>query len=342
MEACAFNAGAEFSSALCVVGAGSYGTSLAMAVASKGLPTLLYARDAGKAELMQAERVNERYLPGLVFPASLKVTADLKSAIEASKFILVVVPSHTFREVLTQLSPYLRPSQLIAWATKGIESGSGRLLSEVAADLLPEGMPLAAISGPTFASELARGLPTAIAVSGTSHEHCALWSDLLHTPTFRIYESSDFVALQLGGSVKNVIAIAAGLSDGLGYGANARTALITRGLAEMVRLGVALGATELGFMGLSGLGDLVLTCTDNQSRNRRFGFMLGQGVRAEEALSKIGQVVEGYGMTREVWRLAERKDVRMPICRELYGVLYEGHSGKEAAHALLGRALTSE
>lgn len=327
---------------LSVIGAGSYGTALAMAVASKGFSTMLYARKESAVKAMQQERANVRYLPGIPFPPSLEITASLDEALSFSSNILVVVPSHNFKEVMQSIASKLTFKHKLAWATKGIDIGSGKLLSEVAVSIFEKGTEFAAFSGPTFAGELARGMPTAIAVAGTSHEHCALWCEIMHTPTFRIYESQDFVGLQLGGAVKNVIAIAAGMSDGLGYGANARTALITRGLAEMIRLGVALGATERGFMGLSGLGDLVLTCTDNQSRNRRFGVMLGKGINAEDALHEIGQVVEGYTMTRAISNLAQKLEVRMPICHELDGVLYHGHSGKEAARALLSRALTSE
>ena len=226
----------------------------------------------------------------------------------------------------------------VAWATKGLEPDSGRLLGDVAREVLGDGVPLAVISGPTFARELAAGLPTAIAVAATDDAFADELSTLMHCgKSFRVYTNPDFIGLQLGGAVKNVIAIGAGLSDGLGFGANARTALITRGLVELQRLGIALGADAKTFMGMAGLGDLVLTCTDNQSRNRRFGMALGAGNSTEQAMAEIGQVVEGYRNTREVHLLAARLGVEMPICEQIYAILYEGKPPKEAALALLSR-----
>ncbi len=327
--------------ALGVLGAGSYGTALAISTASKGLDVLLWSHRPEQVEEMAAARRNARYLPGVDFPPSLRLCADLAETVRRCPILLIVVPSSAFSGVLTALAPLLRPDQAVAWATKGLDGESGELLSTVAERILPHN-PLAAISGPTFAMELARGLPTAIAVAASSVEFGARIAELMHTPTFRIYESHDLTALQLGGAVKNVIAIGAGLSDGLGYGANARTALISRGLAEMIRLGVALGATERGFMGLSGLGDLILTCTDDQSRNRRFGYMLGSGLSPREARQKIGQVVEGQGMCRVITKLADRAGVQMPICHEVNEVVHHGRDGHDAARALLSRALTSE
>ena len=262
---------AEFMYDLTVIGAGSYGTALAISTASKGLKVMLWTRREETAKIMQHDRVNQKYLPSIAFPETLTVSSDLNHCINASKTVLVVVPSHTFADVLVSIKPYLTPEHRLAWATKGLDKDSGRLLSDIASQILSDKIPMAALSGPTFAMELAKGLPTAIAVAGTNSDFIKEFCELMHTKTFRIYESDDLVGLQLGGGIKNVIAIGAGLSDGLGYGANARTALITRGLAEMTRLGEALGSSQKAFMGLSGLGDLILTCTDNQSRNRRFG-----------------------------------------------------------------------
>lgn len=328
--------------ALTVLGAGSYGTALALAAASSGHKVCLWARSLSQAQSMQQERCNSAYLPGVTFPPSLTVTSDLALAVSCTQVILVVVPSEAFASVLQTIKPMLVSGARVAWATKGLEMREGRLLSQVAGDILGPGVPLAALSGPTFARELARGMPTAIAVAGTDQAFTAEISSLLHTPFFRIYESPDLTGLQIGGAVKNVIAIGAGMSDGLGYGANARTALITRGLAEIIRLGVSCGATERCFMGLSGLGDLILTCTDNQSRNRRFGLMTGQGLPASEALHNIGQVVEGYVMTPVVKHLADRMQVDMPICQEIFQVVHEGKNPRQAAADLLSRALTRE
>lgn len=333
---------AEFMYDLTVIGAGSYGTSLAISTASKGLKVMLWTRREETAKIMQQDRVNQKYLPSIAFPETLTVSSDLKYCIDASKTILVVVPSHTFADVLVSIKPYLTPEHRLAWATKGLDKDSGRLLSDIASQILSDKIPMAALSGPTFAMELAKGLPTAIAVAGTNSDFIKEFCELMHTKTFRIYESDDLVGLQLGGGIKNVIAIGAGLSDGLGYGANARTALITRGLAEMTRLGEALGSSQKAFMGLSGLGDLILTCTDNQSRNRRFGYYLGQGMSVEQALEKIEQVVEGYTMSKVVVDLCEKFNVQMPICQEVYKVIYEGKNGQAAAMSLLGRSLKSE
>ena len=239
--------------------------------------------------------------------------------------------------------PFLRQDARVVWATKGLEAHTGRLLQDVAREVLGNEIPLAVLSGPTFAKELAAGLPTAIAVASTDNLFLEQLQQLFHCgKSFRVYKNPDFIGVQLGGAVKNVIAIGAGMSDGMGFGANARTALITRGLAEMSRLGKALGADAATFMGMAGLGDLVLTCTDNQSRNRRFGMMLGQGLDVDTAQEKIGQVVEGYRNTKEVRALAEQVGVEMPITEQIYQILYQHKDVKEAALALLGRATKDE
>jgi glycerol-3-phosphate dehydrogenase (NAD(P)+) len=326
-----------------VLGAGSYGTALAICLARNNTPTVLWGRDARQLSVMADSRQNERYLPGAPFPEALSIESDLATAIAQSRDILVVVPSHAFKGMLEQLAPLLHDSQRIVWATKGLEPGSGRLLKEVALEVLGDKYPLAVLSGPTFAKEMAAGLPTAISLSSTDDEFIDAMAAKLHCArSFRVYKNPDFTGVQLGGAVKNVIAIGAGLADGLGFGANARTALITRGLAELTRLGVQAGAQPETFMGMAGLGDLVLTCTDNQSRNRRFGLALGKGTTVDNAMEEIGQVVEGYRNTEEVVILARKLDVEMPICEQIYAVLYEGKSPKDAALALLGRELKSE
>ncbi|TPV58377.1 NAD(P)H-dependent glycerol-3-phosphate dehydrogenase [Aestuariibacter sp. GS-14] len=326
-----------------VLGAGSYGSALAICLARNGTPTLLWGRDSSQLDEMAERRQNQRYLPDIAFPDSLQIVADLREAVSASRDILVVVPSHAFKDMLEAIAPVLQPTHRIIWATKGLEPGTGRLLKDVAQDVLGDNYPLAVLSGPTFAKEMAAGLPTAISLSSTDDEFIDDMAAKLHcSKSFRVYKNPDFIGVQLGGAVKNVIAIGAGLADGLGFGANARTALITRGLAELSRLGVKAGAQPETFMGMAGLGDLVLTCTDNQSRNRRFGLALGKGVSVEQAMKDIGQVVEGYRNTEEVKALAERLGVEMPICEQIYAVLYEGKSPKDAALALLGRSLKSE
>lgn len=330
-------------SSVTVLGAGSYGTALAICLARNGTPTQLWGRNAEQLREMASIHENARYLPGIPLPDALSVEEDLATAVKASKDILVVVPSHAFKAMLEQLAPLLQPAQRITWATKGLEPGTGRLLKDVALEILGDQYPLAVLSGPTFAKEMAAGLPTAISLSSTDDELIDAMAAKLHcAKSFRVYKNPDFTGVQLGGAVKNVIAIGAGLADGLGFGANARTALITRGLAELTRLGVKVGAQPETFMGMAGLGDLVLTCTDNQSRNRRFGLALGKGTSVDNAMTEIGQVVEGYRNTEEVIILANKLDVEMPICEQIYEVLYNGKSPKEAALALLGRELKSE
>jgi glycerol-3-phosphate dehydrogenase (NAD(P)+) len=299
---------------------------------------MLWGHQPNHIAQLQRDRVNAKYLPGIAFPESLLLEADLAKALASSRDLLVAVPSPVFGKLMQQLKQYWQPSNRLVWATKGLEMESGRLLQEVARDILGTTVPLAVLAGPSFARELAMGLPTAITLASTDQQFAADLQTLLHCDQgLRIYQTTDFVSVQLGGAVKNVIAIAAGISDGLTFGMNARAALITCGLAEMTRLGVALGAEAHSFMGMAGLGDLVLTCTDDQSRNRRFGKLLGQGKSVQAAQDVIGQVVEGYYNTREVRALARRCQVEMPIIEQMYRVLYHGKVIQDAAQDLLGR-----
>ena len=328
----------NLSADIVVLGAGSYGTALAICLARNGHRTVLWGRDKEHVVKMTTTRSNSKYLPDSKFPDSLVLEADLQKAVQASNNILVVVPSHAFGAMLAQMKPFLLSDAKVAWATKGLDPDSGDLLQNVARKILGENTILAVLSGPTFAKEMAAGLPTAISLSSTDDSFTQEISDLLHCDkTFRVYSNNDFIGVQLGGAVKNVIAIGAGMADGIGFGANARTALITRGLAEMTRLGSTLNADPATFMGMAGLGDLVLTCTDNQSRNRRFGLALGKGESVEKAMQDIGQVVEGYRNTREVFMLAERMKVEMPIVEQVYQVLYCGKDARLAAGDLLSR-----
>ncbi|WP_413285363.1 NAD(P)H-dependent glycerol-3-phosphate dehydrogenase [Vibrio sp. MA40-2] len=329
--------------AMTVIGAGSYGTSLAISLARNGDNIVLWGHDPEHMNTLQNDRANHAFLPEIAFPDTLLVESDLAKAVQASRDLLIVVPSHVFGTVLKSLKPHLRSDSRICWATKGLEPETGRLLQDVAHDIVGDDYPLAVLSGPTFAKELAAGMPTAIAVASPDAEFLEQLQDKIHCDkTFRVYANNDFIGMQLGGAVKNVIAIGAGMSDGIGFGANARTALITRGLAEMTRLGTALGAQQETFMGMAGLGDLVLTCTDNQSRNRRFGLALGQGKGVDVAQQEIGQVVEGYRNTKEVWLLCARMGVEMPIVEQIYQVLYQGKDARLAAQDLLARDKKSE
>ena len=328
---------AHADSTLAVIGAGSWGTALAVLLARNGVPTLLWGHEAEHVARLAKDRRNQEFLPAIEFPARVEPIGDLAAAVARAQDLLVAVPSHAFGDVLRAIAPRMRPGQRVAWATKGLEMGSGRLLHDVAGEALGDGHPLAVISGPTFAGEVARGLPTAVTVA--SHD-AAFASDLaqrMRNDTFRAYTSDDMVGVQVGGAVKNVLAIAAGISDGLGFGANARAALITRGLAEIFRLGLELGGQQETFMGLAGLGDLVLTCTDDQSRNRRFGLALARGASPEQAKAQINQVVEGVPTARVVRRLASAQRVEMPITEQVYAILYQGCTPREAVQALFAR-----
>ncbi len=323
-----------------VFGAGSWGTALAIQLARRGHDVQLWARDSVKVRHMQSERCNRRYLPGILFPGSLTVTDQFSEGLNAD-YWLVAVPSEVFGSLLRRLKNS-NPRVPLIWATKGFDGEAGRLLHHVVHDELGENHPYGIVSGPTFASEVARGLPTAMTLATKQQELQAELAGLFHGDGMRIYTSDDVVGVELGGAVKNVLAIAAGISDGLGFGANARAALITRGLAEIMRLGKSLKAKPETLMGLSGLGDLVLTCTDDQSRNRRYGLALGKGHDLQQAKKEIGQVVEGATTAGVIMQVAERASVEMPICREIYKILYEGLTPKAAVEDLFSRSLKAE
>jgi glycerol-3-phosphate dehydrogenase (NAD(P)+) len=325
-----------------VIGAGSWGTALAIQFARAGRPTVLWGRDPAQLAELAANRSNQRYLPGAAFPAGLRVEPDFGRAVGAALDILIAVPSHAFRDTLARLAPQMRAGQRVAWATKGFELGSGLLPHQVAREVLGPEVPIAVLSGPTFAREVGQGLPTAMTVASPDERFAAELAKTLSGQNFRAYTSPDIVGVEVGGAVKNVLAIGTGIADGMGFGANTRIALITRGLAEMTRLGLALGASQETFMGLAALGDLVLTCTDDQSRNRRFGLAIAAGRSPAEAQGDIGQVVEGVQAARAVRAVAARAGIEMPIAEQVYGVLYEGRDVRAAVRALMGRELKRE
>jgi len=327
---------------LAVIGAGSWGTALAIQFSRAGQPTVLWGRAEDNPEQMAEVRSNQRFLPGCPFPDALKIDGDLQRVISTNTDILICVPSHAFRPVLEQVRPYLDDSKRISWATKGFEQRSGKLPHQVAIEVLGDGYPLAVLSGPTFATEVGAGLPTAITVASPNPVFAGQLAERISNAQCRAYTSDDIVGVEVGGAVKNVLAIAAGMSDGFGYGANTRIALISRGLNEMTRLGVALGAKAETFMGLSGMGDLVLTCTDDQSRNRRMGLALASGRSAEEVAEEIGQVVEGVYAARAVHTVATREGIEMPICEQVYRILYENASAHDVVDKLMSRALKPE
>ena len=325
-----------------IVGAGSWGTALAILFSRNGREVWLWSVDRSELEPLPKDRENKRFLPGARFPDGIKIDFELKDVVAAADDLLVVVPSHGFRKTL-ELIAACKPKKLrLAWATKGFEMESGKLLHEVAREVLGERTPFAVLSGPTFAKEVAKGMPTAVTVASNDKGFGADLAQAAASPVFRAYTSDDLTGVEVGGTVKNIVAIGTGISDGLGYGANARAALITRGLVEITRLGLKLGAKPETFQGLAGLGDLVLTCTDDQSRNRRMGLALASGKSVEQAAQDIGQVVEGVYAAEAVHVLAKRLGVEMPICEQLYKILYKGLDPKGAVEALMSRTLKNE
>jgi len=324
------------------LGAGSWGTALAVLLAGNGQTTLLWGHDKAQMAAMAAQRRNPRYLAEVSFPPPLHVEGDLGRAVRMAEDLVLAVPTQAFRALLQELAPHLSAAARVAWASKGLEPGTGKLLHEVAAEVLGAARPAAVVSGPTFAREVAMGLPTAVTVASTAAGFAAELAARLRNNHFRAYTSDDVVGVEVGGAVKNILAIAAGIADGLGFGANTRAALVTRGLAEMMRLGVVLGGRRETFMGLAGLGDLVLTCTDDQSRNRRVGLALARGQSVAEACAGVGQVAEGVHAAREVRGLAHKHGVEMPITEQVCRVLYEGLAPRAAVQTLLQREQKAE
>ena len=328
-----------------VLGAGSWGTALARLLSEKGVRTSLWARKRETAQKIREDGQNRLYLPGFPLPSSLEVTHDLERALRDMEVVLLAVPSHGMRQTAEQMAEIigsirkgLRPRIFVS-AAKGIENETLMTMTEVLSQVLPErnSHGLAVLSGPSFAKEVAQGMPTAVTVAAFSEETAAGLTGLFSTDFFRVYSTLDVTGVQLGGAVKNVMAVAAGISDGLGFGTNTRAALITRGLAEMSRLGLKFGANPLTFAGLAGLGDLVLTCTGDLSRNRQVGLKLGKGQGMEEILSSMNQVAEGVRTSKSLYRLSKKHRVEMPITAEVYKVIYENLAPKKAVRSLLDR-----
>jgi glycerol-3-phosphate dehydrogenase (NAD(P)+) len=327
---------------LAILGAGSFGTALALYLARREQHIRLWTIEKDHAERMAAEKVNARYLSEHPFPSTLLPTHDLAQTLKDVTDILIAVPSVGFRHTLMQLKPFLSSHHRIVWVTKGLDEETGELLHEVVEKIAPKECPYAILSGPSFAREVASGLPTAVVIASKNTSFANDLVTRFNGPLFRVYLSTDIIGVEIGGTVKNILAIATGISDGMRFGANARCALITRGLTEMTRLGVALGALPETFTGLSGLGDLILTCTDDQSRNRRFGLSLGKGKDPITALREIGQVVEGKHNTEVVLRLAKKINVDMPITQSVETILEGKQSAKEAMIALFSRTPKTE
>ena len=333
---------ANDSKSIAVLGAGSWGTALAIHLAKSGISVTLWGNEVEHVEQLILERENHQFLPGVKFPDNLLLNSDLTEVLASSSLLLLVIPSYAFRSFLSGASELIKDSHSIIWASKGLEENTGKLLHQVISEEVPQCKNLAVISGPTFAKEVANDLPTAITVASLSESFAETVSEYLHSGSFRAYTSDDVIGVELGGALKNVLAIAAGIADGLGYGANTRAALITRGLSEIMRLGEVMGGRRETFMGLAGIGDLVLTCTDDQSRNRQMGLMLAQGKEHDEIRKEIGQEVEGVRTAKEAKRLIDLHDIELPIIEQVYRILYEDVPAKQAVKELLGRKSTSE
>lgn len=321
---------------IAVLGAGSWGTALAAQLARNGAPTTLWGRSAQAVVDMATTQRNERYLPGLDLPAELQFTAALEPLVRDAGSILVAVPSHAFAGLVTAIAPWVAEGVGIAWATKGFDPASGHFLHQLVAEALP-GHPAAVVTGPSFAAEVVKGLPTAVTVQSASAAFAQQLAEQLHSPFFRAYTGSDVIGAELGGAMKNVLAVATGVADGMQLGLNTRAGLITRGMGEMLRLGAALGARPETLMGLAGLGDLVLTTTGDLSRNRRLGLALGRGVPLARAIAEIGQVVESVQTVDTVMRHARAHDLDLPISEHVQRVLHEEMTPAEALQALVNR-----
>ena len=327
-----------------VIGAGSWGTTLANLLAKKGYPVTLWAYESDLVERMTETRVNDRFLEGFPLSPNLSFTSELSEVASGRQLLVLVSPSQVMRSVLKQLLPYLEEDSLLVSAAKGIENKSLQTMSEVLEEELgPAGRKRCAfLSGPSFAREVAAEQPTAVAVAAAELVVAKRVQEIFSTEYFRVYTNQDVIGVEIGGALKNVIALAAGVSDGLGFNHNARAALITRGLAEIARLGLAKGAHEATFSGLAGMGDLVLTCTGDLSRNRTVGLELGRGHKRDDILKRMHMVAEGVKTTLSAYQLAERLSVSMPITEQMYRILYEDKDPKRAVADLMQRALTSE
>lgn len=329
-------------SRIAVLGAGSWGTALGALLARNAHHLCLWGRDATVVADIGERHENGRYLPGVALPASLRVTSDLAHALDGVDWVLVAVPSHAFAQTIAEIARIGVPARGVAWASKGFEPGSGRFLHEVARARFGPALPLALITGPSFAREVAIGLPTAVTVHSDDAAFATAVAECLQGPAFRAYTGNDILGAELGGAMKNVLAVATGVADGMGLGLNARAGLITRGLNEMLRLNHALGGRAETLMGLAGLGDLVLTCTGDLSRNRRLGLALGAGKSVREAVREIGQVVESVQTVDEVMRLAQRHAVDLPISALVQQLLHEEITPAEGLRSLLAREVKPE
>ncbi len=329
---------------IAVMGGGSWGTALAILLAKKKHPVGLWVRNEQASLVMERERSNPQYLPGATLPANVSVSHHLEDVLSGAGAVILAVPSHAVRSVISQVAPYIDQDTLVINTAKGLELGSLQRLSQVIIQELQKirNPQVAVLSGPSHAEEVVKDMPTAVVVAATSKSYAESAQDLLMTPHFRVYTNPDMIGVELGGALKNIIALATGISDGLGFGDNTRAALITRGIAEIGRLGVALGASPFTFAGLAGIGDLVVTCNSMHSRNRRAGILLGQGMPLERVLAKIGMVVEGIRAVQAGIMLGEQLNIEMPITREIHQILFKGQNPAEGVSNLMQRTRTHE
>ncbi len=335
-------AGTDWAKSVAVLGAGSWGTALANHLADAGVQTVLWARSSDTAQRINNDRQNAKFLPGITLHTELRCSTAFSATVTSADVVLIATPSSAFKNIVEQIVA-LRPTGVdLIWACKGLDKDTGRFFSDHLHDVLPSGSRYAIVSGPTFASELASGLPTAISAAASDESFASEVADLLHTERLRVYTSDDIKGVQYGGALKNVYAIAAGISDGLGFGANARVALVTRGLAELMRMAEQLDIRRETLMGLAGVGDLILTCTDDQSRNRRFGLALAEGLAIDDALARVGQAVEGIGAIRAARQLSIKLGIEMPIVEQLYEVIDESKPPMLAVQTLLSRKQRNE
>lgn len=332
---------------IAVIGAGSWGTALAMVLATKGYDVPLWGHNSSHIEKLQQEKENSAYLPGFPLAENIFPTDDIREAVSGCQIVCMVVPSHGYRAVYEKVAPLLHPDSCVVSAVKGIENGTLMTMNQVMEDVhkkagIEHTIHTAVLSGPSFAKEVARQLPTAITIGCRDIEVAKMLQECFVTDTFRVYASTDVIGLEISASLKNIVAVAAGICDGLGYGLNTRAALITRGLAEITRLGVALHAEPATFSGLSGLGDLLLTCTGDLSRNRTVGLKLGQGKKLEDIVGEMNMVAEGVKTTRSGYELARKIGVEMPILEQVYAIIYEHKNCSDAVRDLLNRELKVE
>lgn len=326
---------------ICVIGAGSWGTALGMLLSNNGHEVSLWHRNKEFLQNMETDRENSKYLPGIIFPENLKLDYDLENSIKNSNIVVLAVASSGVREICKFIKPFLQQRHTLVNVAKGFESNTLHRMSQVIEQEIPDNE-VVVLSGPSHAEEVAKNIPTTVVVSGKSRKATEHIQDIFMAPKFRVYTNPDIIGVELGGALKNVIALGAGISDGLGYGDNTKSALMTRGIVEISRLGEAMGANIITFAGLTGIGDLIVTCTSMHSRNRRTGIQLGQGKKLQEVLHDIGMVVEGIGTTKAAYQLSKKFGVEMPITSEIYNVLYNKSDVRDSVNSLMLRNKTHE